>query len=73
LTEIPKSDQNNKHSEATADGRNIGEASEHGAEHATQKPIHPIETVEHEPKVDSVKEHLDEVKEHAIKKLSLST
>jgi hypothetical protein len=73
LAEIPKSNQNNKHSEATADGRNIGEASENEAEHATQKPIHPNETVEHEPKVDSEKEHLDEVKEHANKKPSLST
>jgi hypothetical protein len=73
LAEIPKSNQNNKHSEATADGRNIGGASEHGVEHATQKPIHPNETVEHEPKVDSVKEHLDEVKEHANEKPSLST
>jgi hypothetical protein len=73
LAEIPKSNQNNKHSEATADGRNIGEASENEAEHATQKPIHPDETVEHEPKVDSEKEHLDEVKEHANEKPSLST
>jgi hypothetical protein len=55
LAEIPKSNQNNKHSEATADGRNIGEASENEAEHATQKPIHPNDTVEHEPKVDSVR------------------
>jgi hypothetical protein len=55
LVEIPESNQNNKHSEATTNGRNIGEASEHEAEHATQKTIHPNETVEREPKVELAK------------------